>query len=610
MFSPPFHRSFLPWFCVVATVAIWIVAPCRNAVAQDDWKASVYKGWSVVSIRLTGVDKDMAADIKKGLALARSTGFLGSKRPTFYPQTLNEDVNRCLLFLARNGYPHATVTPRFTPQPKRRDLEIVFDIDPGDPVIVTSVPIVGVPDALKGLAARRLDHIVGAVFSDKRVDAATVALDSLLTFSGYARAAVESRVSWQDSSHVVVHFQVEAGAMYYFGDVTVTGASGDLLPLIDKTTTFERGERYSPEVLAESQKNLRVLGLFRQVRFDLVDEAPDTLGVAISVLMREPRTFEANARYWTDEGFSAGARWTHRNIFRRGRGMQVVLFGSVLRQVAEVSAWWPAIFWARSRGVATVGTLREDEESYSSISTGIDLILKHEYSPVATVWGGVSLSNEQIENKTLDPSIEDGEGRLFAFKLGFDRQATNQPIVATSGTITRGSIEWAPAGQLSQNHYVLGQITGIVYLPLFAKSGLAARMTLGAGEPIGTSTNILQTKLFYSGGANSMRGFERRKLGPLSADGAPLGGESMFEASLEYRFPILWRFRGTAFVDTGQVWPERVNLGQRKISVAVGPGLWIETPVGPIRGDYGYRVTNYESTQPRAVFHFSIGAAF
>ena len=107
-----------------------------------------------------------------------------------------------------------------------------------------------------------------------------------------------------------------------------------------------------------------------------------------------------------------------------------------------------------------------------------------------------------------------------------------------------------------------------------------------------------------------MRGFDRRKLGPLDLAGNPLGGNSKMEASLEYRFPLPWRFRGTIFVDTGQVWTRAPDLSQRKIEVAVGPGLWIDTPIGPIRGDIGFRLTDWEESQPEYVFHFSIGPSY
>jgi outer membrane translocation and assembly module TamA len=107
-----------------------------------------------------------------------------------------------------------------------------------------------------------------------------------------------------------------------------------------------------------------------------------------------------------------------------------------------------------------------------------------------------------------------------------------------------------------------------------------------------------------------MRGFGRRKLGPLDDDGAPLGGEAKVEASVELRFPLISKFHATTFVDAGQVWAKYEDITLDDVEVAVGPGLWFNTIVGPIRGDVAYRLTLYETSQPRWMFHFSIGPAF
>jgi outer membrane protein insertion porin family len=581
------------------------------AHSQEEWRASAYKGWTVTSVEIRGVDKQMASDLENGLALALTTGLLRSKRPVFFPRTLNEDIRRVLLFLARKGYPHARVTPAFDPHAKREALRVILDVELGPPVVITSVFIDGMPPALNNKGREIIAGDTGTIFVDKRLKKIATALDSMLTYSGYARAAVDSKVEWQDSTRVAVHFDVEAGALYYFGDVDVMGASDDVVPLVRKTASIKRGRRYTPQALFDAQRNLRVLGMFRQVRLELRDAAPDTLDVEANMVMHEPRSFETTVRYWTDDGFSGDTRWTHRNLFKRGRGLQIVLFGSVVRQIAQVSSWWPAILWARSRGVVSVGSVRENEDAYESVSTGIDLSLRHEFSVGRTLRGGISLTNESITNKSLDPdAVPEGSGRLLALSLAWDRFAGNHPIVATEGTVWKGLVEWAPPGSISQNQYLLGWTTGIVYIPFLPRSGFATRLSVGLGEPIGTSTEIIPNKRFYSGGANSMRGFDRRQLGPLDLAGAPLGGNSKMEASLEYRFPLPWRFRGTLFVDTGQVWSREPNLGERKIEIAVGPGLWIDTPIGPIRGDYGYRLTNWETSQPRAVFHFSIGPAF
>ena len=76
---------------------------------------------------------------------------------------------------------------------------------------------------------------------------------------------------------------------------------------------------------------------------------------------------------------------------------------------------------------------------------------------------------------------------------------------------------------------------------------------------------------------------------------------------VEYRFPIVWKFNGAVFADWGQVWQYRGEATFDNIEIAIGPALRIMTPVGPLRFDWGYRLTDYDTSQPRSVFHFAIG---
>ena len=107
-----------------------------------------------------------------------------------------------------------------------------------------------------------------------------------------------------------------------------------------------------------------------------------------------------------------------------------------------------------------------------------------------------------------------------------------------------------------------------------------------------------------------MRGFSRRQLGPKKASNDPVGGEMKVEAGVELRVPLFWKLRGTLFVDTGQVWAKYDDVKLNEIEVAVGPGLWFQTPVGPLRLDYVRRLTDFYKTEPEYQWHFSIGPAF
>ena len=89
---------------------------------------------------------------------------------------------------------------------------------------------------------------------------------------------------------------------------------------------------------------------------------------------------------------------------------------------------------------------------------------------------------------------------------------------------------------------------------------IATRLVAGAGYAYGNSSALPFEKHFYCGGANSLRGWQARTVGPgLSAMDRTFvipnqTGDMRLEANIEYRFSIFWKFAGAIFADAGNVW--------------------------------------------------------
>lgn len=166
------------------------------------------------------------------------------------------------------------------------------------------------------------------------------------------------------------------------------------------------------------------------------------------------------------------------------------------------------------------------------------------------------------------------------------------------------------------------------YVPVSKRSVLATRLGFGFLFPINygqsLSSNLAmdpsqeqivsdQQKLlfraFYSGGPNSNRGYGFGQVGPhgplglLTAGNVdclatpdapdcirPLGGLSLWEASMEVRFPIAGALRGVVFLDASDVTRSRASLRLTVPHLSPGIGLRYDTPIGPLRLDLGYRI--------------------
>jgi outer membrane protein assembly factor BamA len=199
------------------------------------------------------------------------------------------------------------------------------------------------------------------------------------------------------------------------------------------------------------------------------------------------------------------------------------------------------------------------------------------------------------------------------------------------------STDWqfAGVGGSAQDIRTQNEVRG--YLPLSRRLTLAARTTVGllfprnygdtlfaaahgadfSGTPEGRANWVRDIQLmflrgFFSGGAGSNRGYALREIGPhgivpqassslakacdpttLTGDTScdlPLGGFTLWEASLELRFPISGAFSGALFTDTSDVSDKKVDFRFNRPHLSVGIGFRYDTPVGPIRLDTGYRV--------------------
>ena len=125
------------------------------------------------------------------------------------------------------------------------------------------------------------------------------------------------------------------------------------------------------------------------------------------------------------------------------------------------------------------------------------------------------------------------------------------------------------------------------------------------------------SKRYFLGGATSIRGWGRYEISPLTDTGQPYGGDSMLAASAELRAILHGNLGGVLFLDIGNVWATSWAMRLNDLRYAIGPGLRYQTPIGPIRFDFGYQLNpipgllvNGSPQTRRWRLHFSIGQAF
>ena len=197
-----------------------------------------------------------------------------------------------------------------------------------------------------------------------------------------------------------------------------------------------------------------------------------------------------------------------------------------------------------------------------------------------------------------------GSDDLTTLQAGAVRDRRNDPLRPTSGSLLRFGVEQSiPVGSGS---ILLNRLRASYsfYLPVKYTNFTPGPQTLAFSFRGGTVFGDLPPyEAFALGGANSVRGYNEGEVG---------SGRSFLEASAEYRFPIISFIGGALFVDagtdlgTGKDVPGNPAGTRKKPGSGYGYGLGvrIQSPLGPIRIDYGINDTG--GTQ----IHFGIGERF
>ena len=194
---------------------------------------------------------------------------------------------------------------------------------------------------------------------------------------------------------------------------------------------------------------------------------------------------------------------------------------------------------------------------------------------------------------------------------------------------------------IAYSQYVKFDIDFVKSFLLTDNSSIALHAALGLAIPYGNSDIIPYEKRYFSGGANSVRGWSVRELGPGSFKGKDgkidfinQTGNLKLDLSMEYRTYLFWKFYGAAFIDAGNVWNTRNYSDQpggtfeienfyQQIAVAYGLGLRINLGYFILRLDGGMKAINpniangkehYPILAPKFTrdftFHFAVGLPF
>ena len=255
------------------------------------------------------------------------------------------------------------------------------------------------------------------------------------------------------------------------------------------------------------------------------------------------------------------------------------------------------------------------------------LDLNYVYMPwISSTFKRDYLDNAENRNAILRYNYED----IFIMKTGFTVSYTDgvdavRANFESAGNLLNGVSKGFGFKTNSQGQHTLFNIAYAQYVKfdfdythLFQfdkRNALALHAGLGVAYPYGNSTVLPFEKRYFSGGANSVRGWSVRELGPGKFKGTDgridfinQTGDVKLDLNAEYRSSLFWKLQGALFIDAGNIWTLRNYAEQpggqfkftefyKQIAASYGMGLRLNFDYFILRFDVGMKAINpaYES---------------
>ncbi|UCD05664.1 MAG: BamA/TamA family outer membrane protein [candidate division WOR-3 bacterium] len=554
----------------------------------------------VTAIDISGNQYFNESSIRK-IMLTRPKGLF--RKGMFNEEIFRGDLDAIKNLYLYDGFLDVSVGHELRYDSTEEGVAVTIEIDEGRQSFVKDINFKGNTVFRSDSLLRLLVMEQGMAFDPRMVDLDNYVIRYSYDDIGYADIQVESGYD-RSQDNVSVHHLIKEGAVQFVGDLEIAGLEHTRESVVRRELRIRSGDLFRYARILESERRLYRLGIFTAIRTQVKSRETENKK-DVSFVLRERKRISMNFRvgYGTRDRIRIGVGARHDNMFGRAWQGKIDSKLSFVEQRFSTHVTFPrSILLPGDFGFACFFR-RLEEIGYETQSLGGNVSTRFVLDA-----GEISVKYEVERIKTIYFEEDSTERDLLhGFIIGWLRDQRDDPFNTTRGTYLAVNLEMSGVVLPSDVDYLRPTVQLRLFRP-FMGLVLATALRAGVVEAVAPTVNIPVYKRFYCGGTSSVRGYPERGIGPVDENDNPLGGRFLGEVSGEVRFPIYKILGGVAFVDAGNIWQDLEEI-DAKLRWGAGVGLRLQTFLGSVRLDYGFKLGRQEE-ESLGMLHFAIGEAF
>jgi outer membrane protein insertion porin family len=389
--------------------------------------------------------------------------------------------------------------------------------------------------------------------------------------------------------------------------------------VLKRELRHQEGSAFDYTLLQRERQNIYKLGLFTDIDVEVLDRYDHIRDTLIKVNEGNAGAVEFGFGYADYEKFRGFFDLSYRNLWGMNKQASLRLELSSLEKRTILQYLEP---WFLGKQIPfRLVLLYEDREEINT-DTGDILYRLNRYSASAGI--EKKLSNplkaelyyefSLVDTFDVRPDVvltkeDTGTLAISALKPGIVYDTRDNPFDPKKGILSGISLKAASPLLLSETNFLKLLFQGNSYHQMDKRFVLALSLRGGLAWGYNGTGELPIVERFFLGGRTTVRGYEQDTLGPKGSDGNPTGGNAFLCGNIELRSYLGKGIGIVTFLDGGNVWQKVQDIEFGSMKYTTGLGLRYNTPVGPLRVDYGHKLQR-EKGESAGELHFAIGHAF